>query len=143
MLKLLRRLLLVGLVSAAGYAIWKKVSAGSAAGPQSLGWQAQPPPFPPAPVLAPAVPTPPAVAVAPGEPRVAEIPVAGHPDGDPPDRWVVPDEGACPVSHPVKARLASGIFHVPGGQSYDRTRADRCYADPAAAEADGLRRAKR
>ena len=25
-------------------------------------------------------------------------------------------------SHPVKAKIASGIFHVPGGVSYDRTR---------------------
>jgi hypothetical protein len=32
---------------------------------------------------------------------------------------------------------------VPGGASYERTGADRCYADAAAAEADGLRRAKR
>jgi hypothetical protein len=57
--------------------------------------------------------------------------------------WVEPEDGACPASHPVKAKLGSGIFHVPGGQSYDRTRADRCYLDGAAATADGLRAAKR
>lgn len=57
--------------------------------------------------------------------------------------WVEPTEGACPTSHPVKAKLASKIFHVPGGLSYDRTHPDRCYVDAAAAEADGLRAAKR
>ena len=52
-------------------------------------------------------------------------------------------DGTCPATHPVKAKLASGIFHVPGGGNYDRTNADRCYVDAAAAEADGLRAAKR
>jgi hypothetical protein len=42
----------------------------------------------------------------------------------------------------VKGKLASGIFHVPGGANYDRTRPDRCYADAGAAEADGLRASK-
>lgn len=57
--------------------------------------------------------------------------------------WVEPDGGACPVSHPVKAKLSSSIFHLPGMTAYDRTNADRCYRDEATAEADGLRRAKR
>ena len=47
------------------------------------------------------------------------------------------------MSHPVKAKLASGIFHEPGGANYARTHADRCYASGEAAEADGLRPAKR
>jgi hypothetical protein len=42
----------------------------------------------------------------------------------------------------VKAKLASGIFHVPGGANYARTRPDRCYVSPQAAEADGLRPSK-
>jgi hypothetical protein len=57
--------------------------------------------------------------------------------------WVDPEEGACPVSHPVKVKLASGIFHVPGGLAYDRTTPDRCYRDTAAAETDGFRPSKR
>lgn len=57
--------------------------------------------------------------------------------------WVAPVDGACPTTHPVKAKLASKIFHVPGGASYERTVPDRCYVDAAAAEADGLRAAKR
>jgi hypothetical protein len=52
------------------------------------------------------------------------------------------DDGTCPVSHPIKAKLASGIYHVPGGANYERTKPDRCYADEAAAVADGLRRSK-
>ena len=58
--------------------------------------------------------------------------------------WVEPDEGgACPDGYPVKAKLASGIFHVPGRLADDRTTPDRCYRDEASAEADGLRKAKR
>jgi micrococcal nuclease len=49
----------------------------------------------------------------------------------------------CPQSHPVKAKMNSGIYHLPGGLSYDRTHPDRCYRDAASAEADGLRPAKR
>jgi hypothetical protein len=56
--------------------------------------------------------------------------------------WVEPVDGACPVTHPVKANGNSGIYHLPGGQFYARTRPTRCYADAAAAEADGYRAAK-
>ena len=61
----------------------------------------------------------------------------------PPQPWVDPDGGVCPPSHPVKGKLASRLFHLPGMFAYDRTKADRCYLDAAAAEADGLTRAKR
>jgi hypothetical protein len=57
--------------------------------------------------------------------------------------WVEPVDGACPSTHPVKAKLSSKIFHVPGMANYERTTPDRCYVDAAAAEADGLRAAKR
>jgi outer membrane biosynthesis protein TonB len=57
--------------------------------------------------------------------------------------WVEPKDGVCPTSHPVKAKLASKIFHLPGMLNYDRTNPDRCYADEKKAEADGLRAAKR
>jgi hypothetical protein len=43
----------------------------------------------------------------------------------------------------VKAKRTSGIYHVPGGVAYERTFPDRCYPNPAAAEADGFRAAKR
>ena len=57
--------------------------------------------------------------------------------------WVDPVGGACPTSHPVKAKLSSKIFHLPGMANYERTNPDRCYLGAAEAEADGLRPAKR
>jgi hypothetical protein len=52
------------------------------------------------------------------------------------------DDGSTPDSHPIKAKDSSGIFHVPGGRFYDRTKADRCYPTAAAAETDGYRQSK-
>ncbi len=77
-----------------------------------------------------------------------ESPVIAEPsDGSaapaPAGDWVDPDpEGDCPLSHPVKAKLRSGIYHVPGGASYERTNADRCYPTPESAETDGYRASK-
>ena len=62
---------------------------------------------------------------------------------DKPVPWVEPVDGDCPPTHPIKAKMASGIYHVPGGFNYARTKPDRCYRDAAAAEADGLRPSKR
>ena len=56
--------------------------------------------------------------------------------------WVAPVDGACPEGYPVKANDNSGIFHVPGGRFYDRTVAERCYANADDAVADGYRPAK-
>ncbi|MGD9997014.1 MAG: hypothetical protein AB7L17_16095 [Ilumatobacteraceae bacterium] len=56
--------------------------------------------------------------------------------------WVEPVDGACPDGFPIKANANSGIFHVPGGRSYERTIPERCYATAQAAEADGYRAAK-
>jgi micrococcal nuclease len=57
--------------------------------------------------------------------------------------WVDPKGNICPKSHPVKAKLASKIFQVPGHFAYDRTNPDRCYKNPKLAEGDGFRSAKR
>jgi len=57
--------------------------------------------------------------------------------------WVEPVEGAAPATHPVKAKVASKIYHLPGMTAYDRTTPDRCYRDAEAAEADGFRKAQR
>ncbi|MDP9074821.1 MAG: nuclease, partial [Actinomycetota bacterium] len=57
--------------------------------------------------------------------------------------WLQPVDGACPSTHPVKAKVSSGIFHLPGMLAYDRTNADRCYRSEADAEADGFTKAKR
>jgi hypothetical protein len=57
--------------------------------------------------------------------------------------WQEPrDDGACPLTHPVKGKLTSGIYHTPGCVNYERTLPDRCYVDEDAASRDGLRRAK-
>jgi len=86
---------------------------------------------------APAAPAPPAKKAARKKAAATKKKAASTP-------WVDPAaDGTCPGTHPVKAKLASKIFHVPGGFNYPRTRPDRCYIDAAAAEADGLRPAKR
>jgi len=111
----LRRLVGLGVLAAGAYAVWRAIEMNRR--PNDAGWQAQPFPFPP-------------------QPRSESRSGADS-------AWVEPREQACPASHPVKAKLQSGIFHEPGGASYGRTVPDRCYRDAAAAEADGLRRAKR
>lgn len=69
---------------------------------------------------------------------------ASEPSATPPRSSWVPAEGAgCPSTHPIKGKLSSGIYHLPGMVAYDRTRPDRCYAREADAAADGLRPAKR
>ena len=86
----------------------------SVAPPTAAGWEPQPFPFPPQPTV----------------------------DTTPP--WIdAPVGRECPDDYPVKAKLASGIYHVPGGANYARTQADRCYRSAAAAEAAGLRASKR
>jgi hypothetical protein len=72
---------------------------------------------------------------------VVPEPVVAGPTSEAP--WVEPVDGQCPASHPIKGNAQSKIFHVPGGASYDRTVAERCYASADAAEADGFRAAKR
>lgn len=111
----LRRVVGLGVVAAGAYAVWRAIDRNRRL--NDTGWEAQPFPFPP-------------------QPRA---PAPAGLDGS----WVEPVERACPTSHPIKAKLGSGIFHEPGGASYERTAPDRCYRDAMAAEADGLRRAQR
>ena len=57
--------------------------------------------------------------------------------------WIVPGpDGAVPDSHPIKVKVSSGIFHVPGGRFYERTTADRLYPNAESAEAAGYRPSK-
>jgi hypothetical protein len=117
MRKIVVRLLGLGALSAALFAAWRAYSARSRAATGDQEWDNAPFPFPPVP-----------------RPVSVTRPVAS---------WVEPaDDGACPDSHPVKAKLGSGIYHVPGGMNYERTHPDRCYVDTAAAERDGLRPSK-
>jgi hypothetical protein len=114
-----KRLLGLGALAGMGYAVWRAMESRRSESP--VTWDAQPFPYPP-------------------QPRQAGAPAATQETSL--AAWVEPDDGACPTSHPVKAKVSSGIFHVPGGASYERTQADRCYRAPDAAEADGLRAAK-
>ena len=70
-------------------------------------------------------------------------PAPALPEPEAPAPWVAPVDGGRPDGYPIKAKESSGIYHRPGGLSYDRTNPDRCYADEATAAADGFRPAKR
>jgi hypothetical protein len=114
-----KRFLGAGLVAGVVYAVWRALDDHSRRGP--IEWKPQAFPEPP-------------------------MPVPREPSAPPPaatTSWVEPDGSSCPASHPVKAKLGSGIFHLPDGQMYERTVPDRCYPDAASAEADGLRASKR
>ena len=135
----------IGALVAVLYALWRLIETRQRE--SGVAWEPQPFPMPPRPR-----PEPTALAPEPAAPEtVAGEPAPGEPEPEPEPAtervgtsgWVEPVDGACPASHPVKGKLSSGIFHAPGMQMYERTRADRCYADPAAAEADGLRASKR
>lgn len=92
----------------------------------------------------PAAPGADAAPAAPPEPAPEPAPGPAAEEAAPGAVWTDPlDGGACPGTHPVKAKLTSGIFHLPGMAMYGRTRADRCYVSAEAAEADGLRRSTR
>jgi len=90
-----------------------------------------------------AKPSPPKKAIASPTPSAHERPIQVR-NADPARRpWIEVAGDAVPDTHPVKAKLKSGIYHLPGMLNYDRTVPDRWYADAEAAEADGLRPAKR
>ena len=82
----------------------------------------------------------------PFEPRLVASPEpVASPDPPVPDAlaWIVPGpDGAVPDSHPIKVKVSSGIFHVPGGRFYERTTADRLYPNAESAEAAGYRPSK-
>jgi hypothetical protein len=127
-----KRLLGAGIVAGIAYAGWR---AWKTRVPDSdVHWDASAPfPFPPVPRPTPSTP-----------PASADVPPPAPAPSEPAAAFVEPGaDGACPLTHPVKAKLASGIYHVPGGGNYDRTKPDRCYASAEAAETDGLRPAKR
>jgi hypothetical protein len=124
MRKSLKRLLGIGILGGAAYAAWRAWNARVPDRPRGVEWETAPFPFPPIPRSTPDVPS-----------AGATAPAAAP--------WVEPDaDGGCPESHPIKAKLSSGIYHVPGGANYNRTKPDRCYVDEAAAAADGLRPSK-
>ena len=128
MRKLFRRLFRLGLLAGIGYAIWRYFE--KQRSESGTSWEAQPFPYPPQPRETPVAAT-----------DAASKPAASAPADS--KAWVEPNGHSCPASHPVKAKMSSKIFHVPGGANYERTNPDRCYRDEAAAVADGLRKAAR
>jgi hypothetical protein len=134
---------MLSVVAGTAYAIWRWFELQRS--DTGLSWEAQPAPFPPQPRTE----NPPAAASnpSPAEPVTATEPAAAQAAPTAPtgsgDGWVEPTDGACPATHPVKAKMSSKIFHVEGGLNYERTHPDRCYRDAAAAEADGLRKSAR
>jgi len=123
-LKLMRRGVIAGLIAGGAYAVWRFLASRT---PDTGGVTFETSPFPSLPRPVPKVATP--DAPAPMAPASAS--------------WVEPVDGDCPLSHPVKAKLTSGIYHEPGGGNYERTKAERCYQEADAAIADGLRAPKR
>ena len=58
---------------------------------------------------------------------------------------VVPTEGQCPASHPVKGNINRNgqlIFHTPDSNNYARVNAEACFANEEDAEAAGFRKSR-
>lgn len=57
------------------------------------------------------------------------------------------DAWHCPETYPIKGninpRKHTMIYHIPGGQYYDKTMPERCYATEDDAKKDGFRKSKR
>ena len=148
----LRRLAVSGVVGAAVWFVVKSLRGEplpayeSGPAPATRPDPARPGVPTPEPESEPAPAAPPTEAAVEIEPAVEPEPIVEPPEasasGD--GAWVeaVADQPG-PASHPVKAKLKSGIYHLPGMLNYDRTVPDRWYTTAEAAEADQLRRAKR
>jgi hypothetical protein len=161
MVRLLRRVFRLGLLAGVGVGILKVVKGRKAPDPWADSWVSTGTPTaarPPAEPVTPAAPAESAdgdaeePASRPARSRSSKQtgtgPARKSPTGkaeEPPEErlWVAANDGVCPQSHPVKAKLSSKIFHTPSGRNYSRTKADRCYPDEASAQADGLRPAQR
>ncbi|HKY78247.1 MAG TPA: hypothetical protein VJS45_19080 [Acidimicrobiia bacterium] len=164
MIRLLRRVLRLGLLAGVGVGVLKVVRGRKGPDPWADSWVSTGPPGGTRPSPAPAAVAPKPVQVekaAAGTSKAAKAesaksapsrqakptrtgPARKSPTGkaeDPPGErlWVPANDGVCPQSHPVKAKLSSKIFHTPASRNYSRTKADRCYPDETSAQADGLR----
>ena len=132
MARLLRRLILFAILGAAVAAAVRALRGRPAVtAPADAG-----PTWPPLDTAAPSPPEPANVATVATAPAVTEAMSERR-------SWVEPVDGTCPSGYPVKANNSSRIYHVPGGQFYERTVPERCYTDAHAAEADGYRAARR
>src|SRR5688500_16456499 len=164
MVRLLRRVLRLGLLAGIGVGVLKAVRGRKGPDPWADSWVSTGPPGGTRPSPAPVAATPkaaqaeeadagksgaakpdtgkpaPSRAVKPTRTGPARKSPTGKAEDPPGERlWVPANDGVCPQSHPVKAKLASKIFHTPSSRNYGRTKADRCYPDEASAQSDGLR----
>jgi hypothetical protein len=164
MIRLLRRVLRLGLLAGVGVGIVKAVKGRKAPDPWADSWVSTGAPGATRPSTAPvaAAQTPeaesadgdadsqegdraggkasPTRAAKPTRKGPARKSPTGKAEDPPGERlWVAANDGVCPPSHPIKAKLSSKIFHTPASRNYSRTKADRCYPDEASASADGLR----
>ncbi len=62
---------------------------------------------------------------------------------EPQPKAASPLPGGCPSDAPIKGNASSNIYHVPGGQFYDRTNAEQCFATESDAQIAGYRRSQR
>jgi hypothetical protein len=137
----LRRLFWFALLGGAGFAVWSMIQRKNAA-PAAASPEWPPIDASPAPASADDAAAPPAAMAGQHSDDARGDADPAPAASEPSERWIEPIDGACPISHPIKANDNSGIFHVPGGRFYDRTGAERCYARTEDAEADGYRAAK-
>lgn len=135
----LRRSLWLILIAGAGGALWSwRRDAADASAPAPAEW----PPIPATPPIPAAPPTSAQPSSASVVNALVDAPEARSSDGSA-GGWAEPlADGSCPDGYPIKANDNSGIFHLPGGRFYDRTKPERCYSDAEAAAADGYRQAK-
>jgi len=144
MRKAFKRVIGAGILAGILYTAWRAWHARQP-GPREVEWSSAPFPFPPVPrpggSSTPAEP--PSTTASPATPPESPATTTSSATTPAVSPSTTPAaDGSCPVSHPVKGKLQSGIYHVPGGANYERTRADRCYVDEDAAVRDGLRRSK-
>lgn len=153
MRRLLRRVFNLGVLSGLGYAIYRLISGQDRHHEDGREPSAPPTPAPGAPTPRPEPPRTERAGTSPQDTRPSSGPKQPAPAtvrsigvGEVPGhvpKWIDPlPDGSAPDTHPVKANMDSGIFHLPGGAHYDRVSPDRCYRDAESAEADGLRPSK-
>jgi micrococcal nuclease len=84
----------------------------------------------------PKAPPPPPALPPPSAPEVPSAPASGGGSYPP------ISQNSCPNSAPIKGNQ-SGIYHVPGGQFYDRINPEECFASESNAQAAGYRKSQR
>src|SRR5438309_1311313 len=105
----------VGLLFGIGFALYKTMQ-----GRRAAQETVRPPIEGPGPVRA--------AKKAPAKKAPAKKAAAKKAAGPPTKKWVEPvSPDMCPDSHPIKAKLSSKLFHLPGMFAYPRTKPDRCY----------------